>query len=46
LVHFNLLEQKKAKHSQKLMQLFKDVTIPPLETTFEQRILTFQVQTV
>ena len=45
-VHFSLLEQKKAKHSQNLMQLFKDVTIPSLETTFEQRILTFRSQTV
>ncbi|MEP2935103.1 MAG: acyl-CoA thioesterase [Gilvibacter sp.] len=45
-VHFNLMEQKKSTHSDTLMKLFKEVAIPPAETTFEERILTFRGQTV
>lgn len=45
-VHFNLMEQKKATHSQNFMNLFEDVAFKPDETTFEQRILTFRGQTV
>lgn len=41
-VHYNLLEQKKAVHSQGFMELFKEVAIPPEEATFEDRILTFR----
>lgn len=45
-VHFNLLKQQRAQHSQKFMNLFEAVANPVAETTFEQRILTFRSQKV
>lgn len=37
-VHFNLLEQKRETHSEKLMQLFENVLNPIQENSFEARI--------
>lgn len=41
-VHFNLLEQKREKHSQDFMKIFEDVHHPLPETTFEARIKHFK----
>lgn len=40
--HFNLLEQKREKHHDNLMQLFKTVVNPVEATSFNDRINTFK----
>mgnify|MGYP000247637648 CR=1 FL=1 len=37
-IHFNLLEQKREKHSEELMQIFKSFHNPLEENIFEERI--------
>lgn len=37
-VHFNLLQQKKAQHSEELMDFFKSIHTPLPQRTFEERI--------
>lgn len=37
-VHFNLLEQKREKHSEKFMSIFEEVHNPINENTFEKRL--------
>ncbi len=43
-VHFNLLQQKREKHSDKLLQLFSEVKNPLKEASFEERLNTFKPQ--
>lgn len=45
-VHFNLLEQKREKHSESFMRIFKDINNPVFETTFEERIKHFKAKRV
>jgi acyl-CoA thioester hydrolase len=45
-VHFNLLQQKREKHSEAFMKLFATVINPVEETEFEQRISRFKKQRV
>jgi YbgC/YbaW family acyl-CoA thioester hydrolase len=45
-VHFNLLQQKREKHSEEFMELFKNVVNPVTEPSFEQRISALKKQRV
>ncbi|OUS00738.1 thioesterase [Flavobacteriales bacterium 33_180_T64] len=41
-VHFNLLTQSRAQHSEDFMQLFKSIVTPVDATIFEERLLDFK----
>ncbi|MEZ4779285.1 MAG: acyl-CoA thioesterase [Flavobacteriaceae bacterium] len=41
-VHFNLLEQRREKHSEDFLQLFERVKSPVTENSFEERISAFK----
>ena len=41
-VHFDLLKQSRAIHSQDLVDLFKSIVLPINATTFEERVLEFK----
>ena len=43
-VHFNLLAQRREKHSEDFMKLFSEVKTPVSESTFEERALGFRKQ--
>ncbi|WP_103071433.1 acyl-CoA thioesterase [Aquimarina sediminis] len=45
-VHFNLLQQKRWNHDQRLMELFQNVHEPVAANTFEERILQLKPQKV
>ncbi|MBL4604359.1 MAG: acyl-CoA thioesterase [Flavobacteriaceae bacterium] len=37
-VHYNLLKQKRDKHTEELMELFEEIHTPVVQQTFEERI--------
>jgi YbgC/YbaW family acyl-CoA thioester hydrolase len=43
-VHFNLLQQKREKHSEEFMELFKNVVKPLAELSFEERVSAIKKQ--
>ncbi|MDG5491744.1 thioesterase family protein [Psychroserpens sp. SPM9] len=43
-VHFNLLEQSRALHSDEMMKLFESILVPIGTTNFEERLLEFKAQ--
>ena len=45
-VHFKLLQQKREKHSEEFMELFKQVVKPVTELSFEERVSAVKKQKV